>query len=113
MSRSVSQQHECEKISKRYKSNTNTLFLGRVLYFTMPPENELRLYFPHGCPKLSMAQISVQSIAFPAHLLYSMHTACIHIVERSAVLADPNIRLIVETPPVNGRIANSRHLVKI
>ena len=37
------------------------------------------------------------------HLLCSMHTACIHVVQRSAVSADPAIRLIVETPPVSVR----------
>ena len=36
-----------------------------------------------------------------------MHTACsrpIHVVQRSAVLADPAIRLIVKPPPVSVRI---------
>ena len=34
-----------------------------------------------------------------------MHTTCIapHVVQASAVLADPAIRLIVETPPVSVR----------
>ena len=32
-----------------------------------------------------------------------MPTACIHVVQRSAVSADPAIRLIVETPPVSVR----------
>ena len=39
-----------------------------------------------------------QLIAFPVHLLYSMHTTCIHVVQRSAVLADPAIRLIKHNP---------------
>ena len=39
-----------------------------------------------------------------------MHT-CIHVVQWSAVLADPDIRLIVETPPVSvRRYANGIHL---
>ena len=35
-----------------------------------------------------------------------MHTTCLrlHVLQRSAVLADPAIRLIVETPPVSVRI---------
>ena len=64
--------------------------------------------FSHDCSKLSTAQISVQLTdmtddhktrrrSVPAH---NMHTTCIHVVQWSAVLADPDIRLIVETPPV-------------
>ena len=33
-----------------------------------------------------------------------MHKTCIHVVQRSAVLGDPDIRLIVETQPVSVRI---------
>ena len=35
-----------------------------------------------------------QLIAFPVHLLYSMHTTCIHVVQRSAVLADPHYHYV-------------------
>ena len=38
------------------------------------------------------------------HLLYSMYTTCIHVVQRSAILADTDIRLIVKKKPVSVRI---------
>ena len=44
-----------------------------------------------------------QTIAFPTDLLYSMYTTCIHVVQRSAVLADTDIRPIVGTQPVSVR----------
>ena len=42
---------------------------------------------------------SVNSI----HLPYSMYTTCIHVVQRSAVLADTDIRLMVKTQPASVR----------
>ena len=38
------------------------------------------------------------------HMLYSLYTTCIHVVQRSAVLADTDGRLIVKTQPVSVRI---------
>ena len=40
------------------------------------------------------------------HLLYSLYATYIHVVQRSAVLADTDIRLIVKTQPVSVRISH-------
>ena len=67
--------------------------------------------FSHNYSKLSTAQRSVQLTDMTddhkvvnrqcsvnsIHLLYSMHTTCIHVVKRSDVLDDTDIRLIVKT----------------
>ena len=93
----------------------NTLFLGHVLCFSIPHENEHRLFFltrlsktfnrarrVHSTDmtdvhKVVNRQRSVNSI----HLLYSMYTTCIHVAQRSTVLADTDICLTVKTQPAS------------
>ena len=76
--------------------------------------------FSHNCPKLSTAQRSLQSTDMTddhkvvnrrrsvnnIHLLYSMYTTCIHVVQRSTILSGTNIHLIVKTQPVIVRMSN-------
>ena len=82
--------------------------------------------FSHDGPKLSTAQISVQSTdmtddhktrrrlvnSIPRLLLYDMHTTCIHVVQQSAVLPDLDMRLIVKIPPMSVRIGYINRPIK-
>ena len=77
----------------------NTLFLRHVLVFQYRTKMITVCIFSHDCPKKCTVVMtddhkvvnrrrSVNSI----HLLYSMYAPCIHVVQRSAVLADTDIR---------------------
>ena len=100
-----------------------TLILGHVLYFTIPHENEHCLYFPtrlfktfNGANKCTVDRHDRRPWDPPTlsqqHSPFTGYIACIqHVYMRYAVLADPDIRLIVETQPVSvRRYANGVHL---
>ena len=85
-----------------------------MLYFFIPHENEHRLYF---LTWLSKTFNGANKCKADRHDPPTWYTARIqhvyrglHVVQKSAVLADPAIRLIVETPPVSVRISSTAYI---